>query len=299
MEKHPLGVIDVGSNAIRLSIGTPTPKGRIKLFFNERDAIRLGAETFTKGEISPSTCKKVITAFKHYKEIFDKNEVYGYRAVATSALREAKNGKELIKEILDKTKIRLEIISGEEEANLIHLALANALGYPMGPTAYMDIGGGSVEIIVTDRGQIKNIKTLKIGTVRMMKMAEDNIYDRDFFSNLARKNLEQVPRASIKLGGGCGGNVARLGKLRKIILDKKNEHEVSIHELEEIIEKLFSTTYEERIQKFKMRPDRADVILPASIIVLEFMRYFRLDRLEIPETGLKEGVLLDLWSHIQ
>lgn len=299
MEKHSLGVIDVGSNAIRLSIGTPTPKGRIKLFINERDPIRLGAETFTKGEISAVTFRKVVAAFKHYKEIFDDNDVFGYRAVATSAIREAKNGKELIAEILAKTKVRLEIISGEEEASLIHLALANALGYPMTPAVYMDIGGGSVEVILSDRGQIKCIKTLKIGTVRMMKMAEDNIYDRDFFMNLARKTLEGVPRMAVKIGGGSGGNVARIGKLRKIILDKKNEHEVELDELEEIIESLFSTTYEERIEKYKMRPDRADVILPASIIILEFMRYFKLDRLEIPETGLKEGVLLDLWSHIQ
>ncbi len=299
MDKQFLGVIDVGSNALRLSIGSPTPKGRIKLFVNERDPIRLGAETFTKGEISGATCKRVITAFKNYKRIFDDHKILGYRAVATSAVREAKNGKDLIQEILEKTKIRLEIISGEEEANLIYLALSNALGYPMGPCAFMDIGGGSVEIILSDRGQIKIARTLRIGTVRLMKLAQDNVYDRDFFANLVRETLEQIPRTNIKIAGGCGGNVARIGKLRKIILDKKNENEVSQPELEEIIERLFSTTYEERIEKFKMRPDRADVILPASIIVLEFMRYFRIDQLEIPETGLKEGVLLDLWSHVQ
>ncbi len=299
MDKHNLGVIDVGSNAIRLSIGHPTPKGRIKLFVNERDPIRLGAETFSKGEISSSTIKKVVVAFKNYKKIFAEHNILGYRAVATSAIREAKNGKELINEILEKTKVRLEVIDGQEEADLIYLALSNALGYPKVPAAYMDIGGGSVEIIVSNSDRIQYAKSIKIGTVRLMKMAGDNIYDRDFFTNHIRKEIEDAPRAVVKIAGGSGGNVARIGKLRKIILDKKNEHEVSIHELEEIIERLFSTTYEERIEKFKMRPDRADVILPASIIVLEFMRYFKLDHLEIPDTGLKEGVLLDLWNHMK
>ncbi|OQW49374.1 MAG: hypothetical protein A4S09_12135 [Proteobacteria bacterium SG_bin7] len=299
MHKHNLGVIDVGSNAIRLSIGRPTPKGRIKLFINARDPIRLGDEAFGRGELSASTFKKVVAAFKNYRKIFDENEILGYRAVATSAIREAKNGMELIDEIHEKTKVRLEVISGQEEADLIYLALNNALGYPKAPAAYMDIGGGSVEIIISQNDKIQYSKSLKIGTVRLMKMAADNIYDRDFFTNHVRKEIEGAPQTSVKIAGGSGGNVARLGKLRKIILDKKNEHEISIHELEEIIERLFSSTYEERIEKFKMRPDRADVILPASIIVLEFMRYFKIDNFEIPDTGLKEGVLLDLWSHMK
>lgn len=298
MASRALGVIDVGSNAIRLSLGEPTSKNRVKLVFNERDAIRLGADTFTDGMIKLETRHSLIKAFKRYKKIFSDHGIEHYRAVATSALREAQNGKEIISEILEKTGIKIDLISGPEEAKLIHLALANALGRPTKPMALMDIGGGSLEIIIASNNQLKFLNSFKVGTVRLLQMTKQNLYDRDFFTNTIRNAFETIPQIKVSIGAGSGGNVSRIGKLRKIILDKKNENEIRLIELEEIIERLFSSTQEERIEKFKMRPDRADVILPASIIILEFMKYFKLSRLEIPNTGLKEGVLLNLLSNL-
>ena len=208
MASRALGVIDVGSNAIRLSLGEPTSKNRVKLVFNERDAIRLGADTFTAGSIKPETRRRLIKSFKRYKKIFSDYKIDNYRAVATSALREAKNGKEIIKEISEKTGIKIDLISGAEEANLIHLALSNALGQPTEPMALMDIGGGSLEIIIAADNKLKYLNSFKVGTVRLLQMAKQNLYDRDYFTNTIRDTFEALPQVKVTLGAGSGGNVS-------------------------------------------------------------------------------------------
>lgn len=168
-----LAAIDVGSNAIRLELGEIVNKKQIQVLHNYRVPIRLGDDSFSKGKISDQTMKAVIKAFIEFQKLMIKYKVKYYKAVATSALRDAKNSEELVDLIYAASHIQLDIIDGKEEARLVHLSVSHIENISKKNALLIDIGGGSVEFIVSVNGKIKNFYSLNMGTIRLLNRAKE------------------------------------------------------------------------------------------------------------------------------
>lgn len=298
--KAPLcGVIDVGSNGIRIGVADLRRQCTPKYVFTAREQVRLGVDTFTKGKISRRLERRLLKVFRKFRKIFDKYKVKTVKAVATSALRDSSNKKEILNRIFAETDIPLTTIDGHEEARLIHLAAKHLLDLKK-YTVMMDIGGGSVEVIFSKSGKVKYLASLKLGSVRMLKKVGVKATPDEYlqfiqaqFKKLPRRS-EFLGKGNNRLGIGTGGNMRRLGKLRKILFKKSNTEIVTLNELENTRDILFSMSYRKRVNKLRMTPDRADVILPSVVLAIEFMKHYNFEKLFLPEISLKDGVLIDL-----
>lgn len=293
-----LAAIDLGSNAIRMSIGYLNQKKRFKLLEKMREPIRLGAEVFEQGKLSQQTIESTVLAFKKFKErISDDTRV---RAIATSAVREAKNRDVLVQRIREETGIEVNVISGDEEGRLIHLAIDTSLELDDRPGMVVDIGGGSVEFVLFEDHKAKLIQSFPLGTVRTIVTSSresslgelairEKIFDyRSSFMDIIRKF-----QRSVEICVGTGGNFVALGQLRVDLLGKRNTSLIKKADIYEIVEQLVSLGYSGRIHRLGMRPDRADVILPAAFIVQLVFECVGLDEITIPEVGLREGIIED------
>ena len=294
-----IGAIDVGSNAIRLAIAKFEKNGDYKTLLTEREAVRLGSDAFSSGVLSESLCHKTVEAFLRFKKILKKNDVKHVRAVATSAMREAQNSAALIATILKETEIEIEIISGTEEARLVILAVSRAIDLNKGTTLLIDIGGGSVETTVIQNGKTLSIESAKMGTLRLRpdaaKFEGDLKTYADSVAEQMRKAVGDVRECN---SAGTGGNIEEIGELRQKILGEKNIDEVSLKEIEQILTALKGMSYSERVKELKLKPDRADVIIPATLVVHSILKRLGINRLKIPHVALKDGVLLDSYKRL-
>jgi len=293
------GVVDVGSNGIRIGVADLRRECSPKYLYTSREQVRLGFDTFRIGKISRPLEKRLLKVFRKFRKIFDKFNVKTIRAVATSALRDSSNRKQILNRVFAETNIPLMTIDGNEEARLIHLA-ANHLLNLKKYTVMLDIGGGSAEVIYSKSGGIKFLASLKLGSVRMLQRVGANA-SQDDYRRYVLSHLKRLPAKSEflnlnheRLAIGTGGNMRRMGKLRKILFKKSNTEIVTLAELEKIRDILFSMSYQKRISKLRMTPDRADVILPSVVLAIEFLKHFNFNRLYIPEISLKDGILIDL-----
>jgi exopolyphosphatase/guanosine-5'-triphosphate,3'-diphosphate pyrophosphatase len=299
-----LGAIDVGSNAMRLAIGEFSKSGRYKVLHTLREPVRLGHEVFRSGEISPSVLEQAVTAFLKFEKILKSHNVLAVRAVGTSALREAKNGAVLIERVKRATGIHLEVISGDEEARLIHLAVDYSVNLRQGISLLLDIGGGSVEISVVNKGAIVFSDSLRMGTVRLLEMMRGRRRTpqvierlvREYAGGIRRQVQRGLSRKSVARVVGTGGNIETFGALRKSVLNKKEGNILRDGELTLLYDKLRKVSFEERIEKFKLRPDRADVIIPAGALLRSVLRESGVKTLHIPCVGLRDGILLDTFQ---
>lgn len=299
-DKKRLAAIDIGSNAIRMVIAESSIQG-ILMLRKYRVPIRLGADVFEKGKISGKNLRAAARAFAKFQKISKKAQVTELRAVGTSALREAQNGKAFVELIRRKSGIQIEIIDGVEEARLIHLAVSKELHLDHHSVLLIDIGGGSVELTFTENGMMSSTQSFPFGTVRTLnhlkqkKLVESqlNLVIGEFITPLAHYVHSHLTEKKPELGIGTGGNVEALGRLKSRLLKKGSRSLLSLSELEQIIDKLKVLTVKDRIEKLKLKPDRADVILPAALVVQAAMKQAGLNRLLIPYVGLKDGIL---WS---
>lgn len=298
-----LAAIDVGSNAIRLELGELVNKRQIQVLHNYRVPIRLGDDSFSKGKISDKTLKAVIKAFIEFQKLMIKYDVKYYKAVATSALRDAKNSSELVDLIFATSHIQLDIIDGKEEARLVHLSVSHVENISKKNALLVDIGGGSVEFIISVNGKIKNFYSLNMGTIRLLNRAKKSKSKdlKKFLVREVRKNLKPIVKYKKyfrcphdkKVFVGTGGNVKSLNKISNIF-DRPSKNEIRAFEIE-ILEKVISSyTIQERIQKLDLKPDRADVILPATIIIQEIMSLMEFKKVKTPNVGVKDGILIQL-----
>ena len=278
--------IDIGSNAVRLLINTIYDnKGTIT--FNKtslvRVPIRLGQDVFTDKKISKKTMNRLNEAMTAYKLLMNVYNVDKYRAFATSAMREASNSKEVIDFIKDKSGIKIDIISGEEEARIIFSSelknFLNSDNYYL----FVDVGGGSTEISLLNKGKVLDIQSFPIGTVRLL----DKKVDENYLINVIKPWVMKITdRKSVDLIGS-GGNINFIFKNS----GKKEGKFLSasyIHQKYELYKKL---TYEERIEKFNMKPDRADVIVPALLIYSSIMKFAHSTRIHVPKIGAADGMI--------
>ncbi|MEJ5225611.1 MAG: hypothetical protein WHV44_14230, partial [Anaerolineales bacterium] len=298
-----IAAIDVGSNAIRMMVARVTADAALETLESTRIPVRLGQDTFTVGQIGETTMQAALDAFIRFRKIADQFEVSQLRAVATSAMREARNSDILIDRIAQQANIQLEIISGEEEARLIHLGVSKAVDLRGKRAILIDIGGGSVEVTLSHDEEIISAESYAMGTVRLLRKLDDNGNQGERpFSHLLREYTEAARRRIDREIGserldicvGTGGNIEEMGVLRKKIFKRESDKLITLPELETLIEKLSALSVEERMKKYNLRPDRADVILPAATVLHMIAREARIKEIQIPGVGLKDGVLWDM-----
>ena len=297
-----LAAIDVGSNAIRLLIGNVDGERRVEVLENVRDPVRLGQDVFAGGNITEGTIDRALDVFLQFKAFIDSHNVRWTRAVATSATREALNRDLFIDRVAEATGIDISVISSEEEARLIHLAVASKVNLKNKLAMLVDIGGGSTEITLVSNGNIISTESFKMGAVRLLHVLEERKRGERQFTQMVREYVDatqkrirkEIGNQTITLFVGTGGNIESLGELRRELFDKDRSSVISADELDILAKKLQNMSFEERVQQLRLRPDRADVIVPASIILQKIVKQAGVGEVVIPGVGLKDGVLVDM-----
>lgn len=295
-----IAAIDIGSNAIRMVIAEHSHLG-LRLLKKYRFPIRLGADVFATGKISAKNMKLSARTFENFKDLSLQYNVKAIRAVGTSALREAKNSNAYIELIRRKSSIKIEVIDGVEEARIIHQAVRRQINLDSHRSLLIDIGGGSVELTFSDHGMMTSTNSFPFGTVRTLEMMKRKKLEESrlpvvigtFLKPLTHFIQSQGPGLPLDFIAGTGGNLETLGKLKPLLLKSPSRTFLTFHELEGIVQKLQKLTVKDRIDKLGMRPDRADVIVPAALVIQTVMRQAAVEKLLIPYVGLKDGLV---WS---
>lgn len=298
---NAVGAIDIGSNGVRLAIGSLDNNNQLFIAENFRESIRLGQDVFSTKTLSDESIERLGAALAQFSNILAKNGLKKYRAVATAALREAKNKSQALDRVRRRSGISVEVISGDEEAGLIAEAVLHKVDVGKKCAMLIDVGGGSVEISIVDDGSVILSESVKMGTVRLLQLLESKKRGHKIFNRLLeeytgdlKRQLKRELDLEPKFAVGTGGNLDALGDLKKRMLKKNSDSEVSIDELSQILKGLQDLSVEERMERFELREDRADVIVPALTVVKEILKVTKVDTILIPRVGLKEGVMLDL-----
>lgn len=278
--------IDVGSNAIRLLIadiieGGPEVTFKKNTFI--RVPLRLGDDAFIDKKIGPKKAEDLINAMTAFKLLMDVYKVTEYMACATSAMREAINGNEIIDRIKSEGNLDLEIVEGQKEANIIY-SNNSSLGLDLDKSyLYIDVGGGSTELSFFTDGKVTNSKSFPIGTVRML----DNADSPQTWNEMHHWIKENSKKYKHLLGIGTGGNINKLFKLS----GEKDGKPLAISKLNEIYSQLNSYSLKERINVLGLNHDRADVIIPASEIYLTVMKWASIKQIYVPRVGMADGII--------
>ena len=284
------GAIDIGTNAARLLVGEVEHEGGhsfVKKISYTRVPLRLGEEVFEDGKISKKKTEdfvKTIQAFKLISEIFDVKQL---RAVATSAMREATNSEKIIEKILEESGVEIEVISGDVEAELIFSTFFLLDFDKTLPFLVIDVGGGSTEVSVFESGERIASKSFEIGTIRLLKGKVKN----DVWSNIHEWIAEHVDLNSPHKIFGTGGNI---NKVHKIVGVGQMEP-VSLEKMKDLRDKLGSLTLIQREDEYQLKPDRADVILPALDIYIYILDELKSSELIVPKIGLSDGMIYQMY----
>jgi exopolyphosphatase/guanosine-5'-triphosphate,3'-diphosphate pyrophosphatase len=285
-----LAAIDIGSNAIRFQVSSVLDHNN-KVMFKKleyiRFPLRLGHDVFSTNKISKGSIEKFKKLMKAYKLLLELYEVDDYMFCATSAMRESENGEELAREIMEEYGIRINIIDGQLEADLINKAISSYLGDKT--YLHIDVGGGSTELNIFTGGSKIKTRSFKIGSVRVLEHHDSPIMWVDM-EKWVKDNVKKAygPVTAV----GTGGNISKIFELAQT----KPGKTMSLQKIREIKEMIEKRTMEERIYELQMNPDRADVIVPASDIYIKVMEWAQAKSILVPEVGLKDGILLQLFE---
>ncbi len=285
--------IDIGSNAVRLLVSTITEqKGRADTDFRKtslvRVPIRLGEDVFKKNVISEVNIERMVDTMQAFNLLMKAHGIIKYKACATSAMREANNGAEVVEKIKAKTGVEIEIIDGNHEAAIIaatdlHELIKNDCNY-----LYVDVGGGSTEYTLYSSGKTVASRSFKVGTVRLLNnLVEDGAWEE--MEKWVRETTK--PYKDIDLIGS-GGNINNIFKTS----GKKEGKPLSLAYIKKYNELLNSLSYEERVMDLQLKSDRADVIIPASRIYLNSLKWARADKIFVPKIGLADGIIKSLYN---
>lgn len=284
--------IDIGSNAVRLLI--KQLESDDKPLFSKvlllRVPLRLGFDVFASGRISEKKEKNMIRLMKAYKNLMKIYGVSAYRACATSAMRDAENGPDIIRAVEKKTGIKIEIIDGQEEARMIYNNHIEYMKGRKGNFMYVDVGGGSTEINLLAVGELVCSRSYNIGTVRLLNGA----VSESEWQRLGKDMKDLVlsyPGINII---GSGGNI---NKLIKLVKGRDSRHSrMTVASLHELYDRLKDMTVEERMEEYAMKPDRADVIVPAGKIFLTIADITGATYIYVPVIGLADGIIDGLYT---
>lgn len=290
MGKSHYAGIDIGSNAVRLLIkclnepGSTEPLSKVQLV---RVPLRLGEDAFVDGRISKKKSKQLISLMKAYHELMEIYEVEAFRACATSAMRDAENGMELVEKIYEKTGIKIEIIDGREEAQLISSDLIRALsGQEEETFLYIDVGGGSTELNLVRGSDLIESRSFDIGTIRQLsgKVRDE---ERESFGKYVQHLKETY--GTLRLVG-TGGNINKLLRLGAPS-ERANICNLPVANLRAVADELRQYTPVERMLIFRLKPDRAEVIVPAADIFLMVAEITEATEIIVPTKGLADGIV--------
>ncbi len=290
-----LAAIDIGSNAARLLISDVVIDAKGQTQFNKinlvRVPLRLGFDVFEYGKISDEKKYMIVQTIKAYKHLLNVYNVKSLKACATSAMRDATNAEEVLKKIKTETGIDINVISGDEEATYIyqnHIAenLDKEHSY-----LYIDVGGGSTELTFFSNGKLRYKESFNIGTIRLLKgMVTESNWD-DMKDHLRNNTKSSLPMIAI----GSGGNINKVFSISK----KKEGKPLSLQLLKDYLKELSAFSVEDRINIYKLREDRADVIVPALQIYVNVMRWANIDEIYVPKIGLADGLIQSLYEELR
>jgi exopolyphosphatase / guanosine-5'-triphosphate,3'-diphosphate pyrophosphatase len=290
-----LAAIDIGSNAARLLINDVVigPQGRpefVKLTL-VRVPLRLGFDVFERGEISTEKEEMLVKTIKSYKLLIDVYNVKNYITAATSAMRDAVNAKQILQHVKKETGIDIKVISGEDEASYIyenHVAenLSNQESY-----LYIDVGGGSTELTFFSDGKLAAKRSFNIGTIRLLKnqVTEENWNEMKAFIKGKKTGFHHVTAI------GSGGNINKVFSLSK----RKEGKPLTLDLLRDYYKEFSSLSLAQRITLYRLREDRADVIVPALLIYINVMRWADAGEIFVPKIGLADGLIHILYDRVK
>lgn len=296
-EIQPINIaaIDIGSNGARLLIkrfdDSAPDFARIRKLMFIRVPLRLGKDVFTLGKVSKERAKVMMHMMKGFRQFMLMHNVEVYRACATSAMRDADNGRKLMRKIEEHTGIRLEIIPGAEEAKLLCNNIVESTESSVGNFAYVDVGGGSTEISLLHDGVLAESHSFNVGTLRLLGGSVKSADWAEMHSVL-EAYAKQFPGTRII---GSGGNINRLCRL----IGNKDKHTTSVAQLREMHKRLAALTIEERMREFSLKDDRADVIVPAAEIFLTVADALQSDTILVPNISLADSIVDGLYREMK
>lgn len=287
-----LAAIDIGSNGARLLIKNfrtaEDGSQQISRVMYMRVPLRLGSDVFTLGKISKERAVMMKHMLKAFRQLMKLNQVDDYRACATSAMRDAENGKKVLKKLHEDTGIGLEIINGREEARLLCNNIVENIESAKGNYAYIDVGGGSTEISLLHDGTLTHSHSYNIGTLRMLGGMVSKDAMRQMCDDLSRF-AKDMPGMRII---GSGGNI---NKLFKLCNSDKATRTVPVSEIKAVYDKLKALSVDERIEQYGLKADRADVIIPASEIFILAAEALGCDSIQVPNISLADSIIDGLY----
>ncbi len=290
-----IAAIDIGSNAARLLINEVTEPKKGKPEFMKlnllRIPLRLGMDVFTHGKIGAEREEMVISSMKVFSDLMKIYKVEHYRACATSAMRDAKNGAEIINAVKETSGISIEIISGDEEATLIyenHVAegLDKDSAY-----LYIDVGGGSTELTFYENGEMKYEHSFNIGTIRLL----NNLVKEEHWKEMKEEIRKNINSKKPVVAIGSGGNINKIFSMSKT----KDGKPMSTAYLKKYYKEMNGLTVTERMSKFGLREDRADVLVPALEIFNNVMNWGDIDKIFVPKISVADGLIHRIYDNLK
>ncbi len=296
MQNNNYAAIDIGSNGARLLIKNVKEDSMGNVEFTKvlflRIPLRLGKDVFSIGEISDERERMMMCMTKSCKQLMRLYNVEMYRACATSAMRDARNGKKILKRIKKKTGIDIEILNGSEEAKILYNNSLEAADCINGNYAYVDVGGGSTEISLLSNGELVGSCSYNIGTLRMLSgaVAPDTV--ANMRSDL-EAYAEKYPNIVIV---GSGGNINKLSRLFHESSKKAKKNILPVSSLQRLHDDMKPMTINERIAKYGLKTDRADVIIPAAEIFMTVAQALGCSEIHVPNISLADGIIDGLYK---
>lgn len=276
--------IDIGSNAARMQISSVL-KHPDSISFKKveyvRFPLRLGLDVFRKGYISPVKETEILKLLQAYKLLMELHQVDDYMLLATSAMRDAQNGKEIARRVKKELDLDLQIISGDQESEIVNKGLLRIIDNKN--YLHIDVGGGSTEITLFSQKKPIVSKSFEVGSIRLLeKTVSDDMWKA--MQHWVEKNIKDiVPKLTAV---GIGGNINKI-----LELSKKKGKSLTIKEIEEVVQKISKYSLEELVNELELNPDRADIIVPATNVYLSVMKWAKIKEILVPGLGLKDGIM--------
>ncbi len=278
--------IDIGSNAVRLLLAMVSEEEfglRVKKISWMRMPIRLGEDAFLRGMISDERACKLTKTMAGFASLINAYQPVAFKACATSAMRTAKNGNQVVRGIREETGIDIEIINGRQEARYLFQNRHRIMTSSEKAALFVDVGGGSTEITLFCDGRVRASRSFNIGTIRLL----NNRVHQDDWDHM-KTWLKQITRGHEPVEAiGSGGNINKLFKLAK----GRPGSWVTRKQIKKVRDKLASFPLEERMMLFNLKPDRADVIIPGARIYIKAMSWGRCEKIHVPMQGLADGII--------
>lgn len=289
-----LAAIDIGSNAARLLISEASPKANGDMDFTKvnliRVPLRLGFDVFSNGAISDRKVEELLNTVKAYKLLLEVYNVKYLKACATSAMRDAGNAAEILKQVKEQTGIDIQVITGQEEASFIYESHVADHMDANRSYLYIDVGGGSTELTFFSRNKLVFKESFNIGTIRLLQQQVTETQWQQMKDDLKQLVKGYGPITAI----GSGGNINKIFSLSK----RREGKPLSLDSLKDYYKEFSSFTVEERIHLYNLREDRADVIVPALQIYVNVMRWADASEIYVPKIGLADGLIQALYTEI-